>query len=126
MSFPAPEVATLNDADEPTAAKADRVLMTPGSESVSVGIDDSVAPPPPFILWQAQWAWSKGVVFALWGATFGAVRGLYELNAAVRKSVLEIPAATLNAVEHLAETWKVLDLSRAHAQHLLRRSKKKS
>ena len=109
VTFPRPEVATLDAADESTPVKPDRVVLTPGSESLNVGIDDSVAPPPPFKLWQAQWAWDKGVAFALWNATYGAVRGLYDLNASVRATVLNIPSATLNAVEHLAETWRALE-----------------
>ena len=119
IKFETPDVSTLDEADEPTTASDDRTVLTPGSEEVQVGIDDSVAPPPPFDPWLAEWAVAKGVAYGLWGLTYGTVKGIYDLGAFGVKSVLGVPAAVLNEVGHMAALWRATEKDPAARQALI-------
>jgi Calx-beta domain len=109
VKLEAPDVSTLDAEDTPTSAPDDRTVLTPGSEELQVGIDDSVAPPPPFDDFEAKWAVSKGVVLGLWGATWGTVRGIWDLGMLAGKGVLSIGSGALNEVGHIAELWKATE-----------------
>jgi hypothetical protein len=119
IKFETPDLSTLDEADEPTSVSDDRTVLTPGSEEVQVGIDDSVALPPPFDLWQAEWAVAKGVAYGLWGLTYGTVKGFYDLAAFGVKSVLGVPAAVLNEVGHIAALWRATENNPAARQALI-------
>jgi hypothetical protein len=105
VTFDTPEVSTLDEEENPTGVADDRVVLTPGSEEVRVGIDESVALPPPFSLSEAAFATGKGLVYGLWNFTYGTVRGIFDLGMLAANGVYDIGAGTLNQVDHIVELW---------------------
>jgi len=106
IKFEPPELSTLNSEDVPTTTAEDRVVLTPGSaEMPPIPVDDSAPEPPPFTLGEATWAVGKGLVYGLWGATYGTVRGIFDLAALGVKGVIYVGAGTLNGLDHMVELW---------------------
>jgi hypothetical protein len=103
--FSSPEIATVNE-DKPSPTKPeDQVVMEPGSTEFNVGIDQSQPAPPPFTWPEAAFYFSKGLVYGLWGATYGTVHGIFDLANLAAKTVLNVPTATLNEINYLTELW---------------------
>ncbi len=104
VKFNPPDIATV-DEDKPTDAEEDQVVMEPGSQEFNVGVDDSAPEPPPFTYKEAAWAVGKGVVYGLWGATYGFVHGIFDLANLGAKGVYNVATGTLNELDYLVELW---------------------
>jgi Calx-beta domain len=114
VAFKHPKVSTVNAADEPTAAPDDRTVLTPGSNEVQVGIDDSAAPQAPLEAWKADYYIAKGVVFGWWDLTWGALKGLPDLGVLLVHKAIEnnpgvlvtsLAKGTIDEMYYLTELW---------------------
>ncbi len=120
VKFEAPHVATVSETDEPTDAEPDRVVMAPGSEELPpIGIDDSAPEPPPFSYSEVTWSVGKGVLYGLWGATWGTVRGIFDLAALAAKGVYNVGTGTLDGLDHMVELWTATENDPAARQALM-------
>lgn len=104
VKFTPPTIATVNE-EKPTAAEEDQVVMEPGSDEFKVGVDDSAPAPPPFSKAEAAFAIGKGLVYGLWGATYGLVHGIYDLANLGAKGVYNVGTGTLDELDYLVELW---------------------
>lgn len=85
------------------------VEMKEGSDSFTVGIDDSAPAPPPSNAFAATWYVTKGLLLGLWNVTWGTVRGLvWDLPRLAIGAIGSIPSATLAFVQHEAELWEAI------------------
>jgi hypothetical protein len=120
VKFGAPHIATVNETDEPTEADPNRVVMAPDSEELPpISIDDSAPEPPPFSLTEATWSVGKGVLYGLWGATYGTVRGIFDLAALAAKGVYNVGTGTLDGIDHMVELWTATENDPAARQALM-------
>jgi hypothetical protein len=94
--------------------------MAPDSEELPpISIDDSAPEPPPFSLTEATWSVGKGVLYGLWGATYGTVRGIFDLAALAAKGVYNVGTGTLDGIDHMVELWTATENDPAARQALM-------
>lgn len=124
VTFDPPVVSVLNPDNTTTPAGADHVVMVPGSDSFTVGIDDSgmtAAPFGPIGAFNAVvWYVPKGLTWGLWRATYGAVRGLvWDLPSLVIKGIGNVSTASLDYLDRIVELWTACDQNQACLNDLI-------
>jgi hypothetical protein len=113
VTFDPPEGVVLGANNTSAAYDPNQyAVVTPGSDKIDVGIDDSGMTAAPWALtspatWlDATWSVSKGLSWGLWRATYGTVRGiLWDLPSLIVKGVYNVSTASLDYMDRVVELW---------------------
>lgn len=106
VGIAAPRIRAVSETNEVTDLPADRALVTDGSGSFAVSIDDAAPETAPFNPLEATFYVSAGSIWGLWRFTWGTFRGIvWDLPVGVVSGVWNVSSATLNAIDRTVELW---------------------